>query len=406
MIHNRKAALGFIFITVLIDVIGFGIIIPVIPKLIAELTGGSISEAAKYGGWLMFAFSIMQFIFAPILGGLSDKFGRRPVLLLALLGLSIDCVLQAWAPTIAWLFLGRILAGILGASYTTASAYIADITEPEKRSESLGIIGAAFGLGFIIGPLIGGFASHWGVRVPFIIAAVVAFLNFFYGLFVLPESLKQEHRRPFEWKRANPIGTFVHLKRYPLIYGMLAAIFFVYIASYAVQSNWPFYVMYKFKWDEMQVGYSLAAVGILVALVQGLLIGQIIPKIGQIKTVYVGLTLYFLGLLLFAFASQGWMMYAILIPYCIGGIAGPAIQGIISKQVGASEQGELQGALTSLISLTSIAGPPFMTNLFTYFTSEAALIKFTGAPFFMGAILTMLSFFLAYRALSKNKSQV
>jgi DHA1 family tetracycline resistance protein-like MFS transporter len=402
MLHSKNAALGFIFVTVLIDVIGFGIIIPVIPKLIAELTGEGISQAARYGGWLMFAFSVMQFLFAPVLGGLSDRYGRRAVLLLALLGLSIDCVLQAWAPTIAWLFLGRILAGILGASYTTASAYIADISEPEKLSQSLGIIGAAFGLGFIIGPLIGGVSSQWGLRVPFIIAAVVAFLNFLYGLFILPESLKPEHRRSFEWRRANPIGTFVHLKKYPVIYGVLTSLTCIYLASYAVQSNWPFYVMYKFGWNEMMVGYSLAVVGILVALVQGGLIRIIIPKIGQEKTVYLGIILYFIGLVLFGIASQGWMMFAFLIPYCIGGIAGPAIQGIISKQVGASEQGELQGALTSLISITSIIGPPFMTNLFTYFTSDAAKFHFSGAPFIMGAILTVFSLYLAHRTLSKH----
>jgi DHA1 family tetracycline resistance protein-like MFS transporter len=402
MVHNRKAALGFIFITVLLDVVGFGIIIPVIPKLIAELTGEGLSQAARYGGWLMFAFSLMQFLFAPVLEGLSDKFGRRPILLLALLGLSVDCVLQAWAPTIAWLFLGRILAGVLGASYTTASAYIADITEPDKRSEALGIIGAAFGLGFIIGPMIGGFTSQWGIRVPFILAAIVAFLNFLYGLFILPESLKQEHRRDFEWRRANPIGTFVHLKKYPVIFGTIASLVCVYLASYSVQSNWPFYVMYEFGWNEVMVGYSLATVGLLIALVQGVLIRFIIPRIGQVNTVYVGLVLYFLGLVLFGFATKGWMMFAILVPYCVGTMAGPAVQGIISSQVGESEQGELQGALTSLISITSIIGPPFMTNLFTFFTSSAAPIQFSGAPFIMGAILVLLSIYLAYRTLNSN----
>ncbi len=403
MVHNRSAALRFIFVTVLIDVIGFGIIIPVIPKLISQLTGEGISVAAKYGGWLMFAFSVMQFLFAPVLGGLSDMYGRRPVLLLALLGLSVDYVLQAWAPTIAWLFLGRILAGLLGSSYTTASAYIADITEPEKRSRALGLVGAAFGLGFIIGALIGGLTAQWGIRVPFIIAAAVAFLNFLYGLFVLPESLMKENRRHFEWRRANPIGTFVHLKKYPVIYGTIAALFCVYMASYAVQSNWPFYVSYKFGWDEMMIGYSLAALGIMVVLVQGVLIGIIIPRLGEVKTVYWGILLFFLGLMLLGLANQGWMMFAFLVPYCIGGMAGPAIQGIVSSQVTASEQGELQGALTSLISLTAILGPPFMTNLFTYFTSPNAPIQFSGAPFIMGAILTLVSLFLAYNTLQKYK---
>ncbi len=402
MANKKSAAISFIFITVLIDVISFGIIIPVIPKLIEELTGEGISEAAKYGGWIMFSFSVMQFLFAPIMGGLSDKYGRRPVLLLALLGLSIDCVLQAWAPTIAWLFAGRILAGVLGASYTTASAYIADISEPEKRAQNFGMIGAAFGVGFIIGPVIGGICSQWGVRVPFIISACVAFLNFLYGYFILPESLKPENRRAFDWKRANPIGSLLNLKKYPVILGLVGSLLCVYLASHAVQSTWTYFTIFKFNWSPSMVGYSLGAVGVLVALVQGGLIRVAIPKLGQNNAVYIGMILYMIGFVLFAFASQTWMMFVFLIPYCLGGIAGPAIQGIISGQVNANEQGELQGALTSLMSITSIIGPPLMTNLFTFFSRPEAPIQFSGAAFIAGAILTFISLILAYRTLSKN----
>lgn len=402
MASKKDAAISFIFITVLIDVIGFGIIIPVIPSLIEQLTGEGISKAAQYGGWIMFCYSIMQFIFAPILGGLSDQYGRRPILLLALLGLSIDCVLQVWAPTIAWLFVGRILAGILGASYTTASAYIADISEPEKRAQNFGMIGAAFGVGFIIGPVIGGIASQWGVRVPFIISAIVAFLNFLYGYFILPESLKLENRREFNWRRANPIGTLTRLRNYPIILGLVGSLLCIYLASHAVQSTWTFYTMYKFNWDSKMVGYSLGAVGILVSIVQGGLIRVINPKLGPHKSVYVGMALYMIGFILFAFAAKSWMMFAFLIPYCLGGIAGPAIQGIISGQVKPTEQGEMQGALTSIMSITAIIGPVMMTNLFTFFSGPKAPIEFPGAPYIAGAILTATSLILAYRTFSKN----
>lgn len=402
MATKRNNALAFIFITILLDVIGMGIIIPVIPKLIEQLTGKGLNQASQYGGWLMFSYAIMQFLFSPILGGLSDKFGRRPILLFALLGLAIDYVFQAWAPTITWLFIGRIIAGITGASFTTATAYIADISEPEKRAQNFGLIGVAFGLGFIIGPSLGGLCSKFGARIPFIVAAGLTLLNFLYGYFILPESLQSDHRRKFEWKRANPIGSLLQLKKYPVISGLVASLVLVYIAAHAVQSNWTYYTMLKFNWNEDWVGYSLGFVGILVAIVQGGLIRIIIPRIGQKKSVYIGLFLYAIGLLLFGFASNGWMMFIFLIPYCLGGIAGPAIQGIISNQVPANEQGELQGGLTSLISVTSIIGPLLMNNLFAYFTLSSTPIYFPGAPFLAGAILCLLSVFLAVRSLSNH----
>jgi DHA1 family tetracycline resistance protein-like MFS transporter len=400
MASKKDAAISFIFITILLDVIGFGIIIPVIPNLIVELTGEGINEAARYGGWILFAFSVMQFFCAPIVGGLSDRYGRRPVLLLALLGLSIDCFLQAWAPTIIWLFIGRALAGMMGASYTTATAYIADISEPEKRAQNFGMIGAAFGLGFIIGPTIGGIFATWGIRVPFIISGCLAFLNFLYGYFILPESLKPENRRNFEWSRANPLATLSNLRKYPVVLGLSGSLLCIYLASHSVQSTWTFYTIFKFQWTPQIVGYSLGVVGILIALVQAGLIRIVIPKFGQVNSVYLGMGLTVIGLVLFSFASESWMMFAFLIPYCLGGIAGPAIQGIISSEVLPSEQGELQGALTSLMSITSIIGPPLMTNLFTFFSREEAPITFSGAAFMTGALLTIASLILAYRTLT------
>jgi MFS transporter, DHA1 family, tetracycline resistance protein len=403
MAEKKNAALGFIFVTLLIDVIGFGIIIPVLPGLIKELTGMGLSEAAKYGGWLTFAFAAMQFLFSPVLGGLSDRFGRRPVLLIALLGFGLDYILQAFAPTILWLFIGRILAGITGASFTTAAAYIADISEPEKRAQNFGLIGAAFGLGFIVGPAIGALCSQWGLRAPFLVAAGLTLLNFLYGYFILPESLAPENRRNFEWRRANPLGMLIQLRKYPVITGLVSSLVLVYIAAHAVQSTWTFYTMQKFSWNEAWVGGSLSFVGIMVAVVQGGLIRPVIGKLGNTKALYTGLWLYSIGLLLFAFASEGWMMFAFLVPYALGGIAGPALQTIISSEVPPNEQGELQGSLTSLMSVTSIVGPLIMTNLFSYFTKSSAPVHFPGAPFLTGAVLTAISTVLAVRSMARHK---
>ena len=395
-------ALLFIFITVLVDVIGLGIIIPIVPKLIENLTGLGINEASKYGGWLLFSFAIMQFIFSPILGGLSDRFGRRPILLLSLFGLGLDYIFHAFAPSIAWLFVGRIIAGIMGASFSTATAYIADISSPEKRAQNFGLIGAAFGLGFIIGPVIGGISSKWGTNVPFLIAAGLTLLNVIYGYFVLPESLSKDNRRAFEWKRANPISSLKNLRKYPVVSGLVISLVLTFIASHAVQSNWSFYTMYKFNWTAEIVGYSLAVVGVLVAFVQGFLIRKIIPRFGQVKSIYLGMSFSALGLLLFGLASESWMMFAFLIPYCLGGIAGPSIQGVISSQVPANEQGELQGALTSLMSLCGVFGPLLMTNLFAFATAKNSTFHVPGAPFFLASCLTLVSFYLSYRTLSKK----
>ncbi|SKA03148.1 TCR/Tet family MFS transporter [Sediminibacterium ginsengisoli] len=407
MASNRKAAIGFIFITLLIDVTGLGIIIPVMPKLIEQLLHtNDVSLASQYGGWLTFAYAIMQFLFAPVLGNLSDRYGRRPVLLFSLLGFGIDYLFLSFAPSIAWLFVGRIIAGITGASFTTASAYIADISTEKNRAQNFGMIGAAFGLGFILGPLLGGLLGELGPRIPFIVAAALALLNCIYGYFVLPESLDEQHRRPFEWRRANPVGSLMQLRKYPAVSGLVMSLVLVYVASHAVQSNWSFFNIEKFKWGPKMIGISLGIVGLLVGVVQGGLVRVVNPKIGNEKSVYVGLGLYALGLLLFAFASQSWMMFVFLVPYCLGGIAGPALQSIISGHVPPNEQGELQGALTSLMSATSIIGPPMMTNLFAYFTKPTAPVYFPGSAFLLGAILMMGSAIWAYMALKDEKKHL
>jgi MFS transporter, DHA1 family, tetracycline resistance protein len=399
MATKRSPALIFIFITVLVDCIGIGIIVPVVPRLIETLTGEGLSVASEYGGWLTFTYAIMQFVCAPVLGGLSDRYGRRPVLLISLFGLGIDFLITAFAPTIAWLFVARVLAGICGASFTTASAYIADVSPPDKRAQNFGLIGAAFGLGFIIGPGLASLVVGYGLRVPFMVAAGLSLLNWLYGFFVLPESLAPENRRAFDWRRANPLGSFLALLRYRSLLGLLAALVFMYLAGQVMQSVWGYFTMLKFGWTERLVGISLAVVGVAVAVVQGGLIRLIIPKIGNKNAVFLGLTVYVFSFLGLAFAPQGWMVMALIVPYAFAGITGPAIQGIISTQVPPNEQGELQGGLTSLMSLTGIVGPLLMTHLFAAFTKPDAPIHFPGAPYLAGAVCIVISFLFIASAL-------
>ena len=399
--NKKQTAIGFIFITMLIDITGWGIIIPVIPKLIKELIHGDVSEAAKYGGWLTFAYAITQFMFAPLVGNLSDKFGRRPIILISLFAFSLDYVLLAFAPTITWLFVGRVIAGLTGASISTAAAYIADVSTPENRAKNFGMIGVAFGLGFIIGPVIGGLLGQFGSRVPFYAAAILCMLNFSYGYFVLPESLSKENRRPINLKRANPIGAFLNLKKYPSLHGLLLALFLIYVASHAIESNWSYFTMYKFSWDEKMVGISLGFVGICVSIVQGGLIRWTSPRLGNEKSIYVGMALYTLAMFLFAFASESWMMFAFIIPYCLAGIAGPSIRAIIANHVLPTEQGEIQGTIASIMSAATIIGPPVMSGLFYFFTHKGAPFQFAGMPFVLGGILMLISGLLSYYSLKK-----
>jgi len=404
----KRPAIGFIFVTLLLDVTGWGIIIPVMPNLVRELVGGgtgnlsSVSAAATYGGWLISSYAITQFFCAPIVGGLSDRYGRRPVLLGSLLGFGIDFLFQGFAPTIGWLFVGRIIAGVMGASFSTAGAYIADISTKENKAQNFGMMGAAFGLGFIIGPVLGGLLGSYGSRVPFFAAAGLAFLNFLYGYFILPESLKPENRRKFTLARANPLGTFISLFRFKVVIGLFIALALVNIAAHAVQSNWSYYTIEKFKWTPKEIGISLGVIGLVFAIVQGGLIRWIIPKLGQQRSVYVGLALYALGFLLYAFATEAWMMYAFTVVYCLGSIVGPALQAIMSGIIPSNEQGELQGGFTSLMSAASIVGPPVMNNLFAYFTGPNSPDYFPGAAMLLGAVLTLFSAIIARMTLKKN----
>jgi DHA1 family tetracycline resistance protein-like MFS transporter len=391
-------ALTFIFITALVDTIGFGIILPVTPELIMELTGEGLSRASIYGGWLLFAFAIMQFFCGPIMGNLSDRFGRRPVLLLSLSAFGLDYLLMGFARTITWLFIGRAIAGITGAAYTTASAYIADVTPPEKRAQSFGLMGAAFGVGFILGPAIGGLLGGLGARAPFFVAALLALLNVLYGFFVVPESLPPERRRPFHWTRAHPLGTLQHLRPYSGVIAMIGAMFVWQLAHQALPSAWAFYTMFKFGWSEALVGASLAFAGVTIAIVQGGLTRVIIPKLGERRAALTGLTLGSLGFLGYAMASRGWVIYVFMPVFAFAGLVYPSINAMMSQQVSERAQGELQGGVASAYSLSTIVGPPFMTQIFRLFTREEATKAVAGAPFYAASLLGVVALWLFLRA--------
>ena len=396
---DERRALMFIFVTVLIDTIGFGIVIPVFPGLIVELTGKAMNEAARIGGWMAVVYAVMQFLCGPVIGNLSDRFGRRPVLLASLGAFSIDYLLSGFAPTIGWLFLGRLIAGITGASFTTAYAYIADVTPPDKRAQSFGLMGMAFGLGFIIGPALGGLVAGFGLRAPFLAAAGLAVLNVAYGTFVLPESLPADRRRPFDIRRANPVGAMLQLRTHHRSVLLLAAAMFLWqLAHQSLQGTWAFYVAYRFDWSPAWIGLSLAAVGVAGAIVQGGLTRAIIPKLGERRTIIAGTASGIGAFLIYALAYRGWLMFAGIAVGALSGLVYPSMNGLMSQQVEANAQGELQGAVSSLFSLSTILGPLTMTQAFAYFTSPAAPVHLPGAAFLLAAVLALASLTIVLRA--------
>jgi DHA1 family tetracycline resistance protein-like MFS transporter len=397
--RQKTPGMAFIFITLLIDVLGFGLIIPVLPSLVASLSHGGLTAGAHILGLLLSCYGLMQFLFAPVLGSLSDRYGRRPVILLSLFFTGIDYVLMARAPSIGWLFLGRTLAGITGASFTAASAYIADISPPEKRAQNFGMIGAAFGVGFIIGPAVGGLLGSLSPRAPFWAAAVLSIVNCLYGLFVLPESLGVENRRAFSLRSANPVGAFIILARHRWVLLMAGSIALQALAGQALQSTWVLYTTYRFHWTELDNGLSMALLGVASILVQVVLIGRLVPAIGEKKAIWWGMVFNFVGFIGFALAYRGWMMIAVMLVWSISFIAGPTTQSLVSKQYGPDEQGAIQGSLTSLQSLTGVFGPIFATFVFGYFTSKAAPVIVPGAAFFQGAVLIAFSALLIVMAL-------
>ena len=398
---SNRTALLFIFITILVDVIGVGIILPIIPELIMELTGEGTAMAVIYGMWLTTAFAGMQFLFSPVLGEISDKFGRRPILLIALLGLSIDYLIHAWAPTITWLFVGRFLAGITGASFTVASAYIADISTKEEKAKNFGLIGAAFGLGFIIGPGIGGFFGEIDIRLPFYIAAGLTFANFIFGWLFVPESLTPENRRPINILKMIPGVSLVSLRNYKGVLLLIFAFFLASLAGQALPSTWSYYGIERYDWSPREIGASLMIVGLLVAIAQGFLVGVLVKKFGKRKVIISGFLLWTVGMFLFSLASEPWMLFAFLIPYALGGVAGPTIQGVISNQVSEKEQGNLQGAITSLISVTAILGQLIFSPVFYYFIRPDSDIYFPGASYTLAAFFLFIAFLFAILAMKR-----
>jgi len=404
---NPKSALIFILVTICLDSIGLGIIIPSFPTLISETAAVPISQASQYFGWVMGAYAFMQFIFSPLIGNLSDRFGRRPILLISVLGMSLDYLVMYFAPDLWWLVIGRAVSGIFGASFTSASAYIADISTPDKRAQNFGMIGAAFGIGFVIGPAIGGLLSDFGARTPFLVAAVFSMANFIYGFIVLKESLPVENRRAFDWKRSNPFGALQQMKRFKKLKYLFLVSFLTILTTMCVHSTWNFYSMEKFGWTTKEVGISLAVVGVCFGVVQGALTGKIVAKFGQKNAAKLGLFLSIFVLMGMGLIYHGWMMYAIILPYAFTGIVDPAIRSIISGQVQSNEQGELQGIFTSLMSLAEIIGPPLFMWFYSNFKSSIPHSNIgLGTPFFVAALIALLAFILiswTFKGYTKTK---
>jgi DHA1 family tetracycline resistance protein-like MFS transporter len=394
----RRAALAFIFVTVLIDVLSFGLIIPVLPHLIEDFVGGDTAHAAYWIGVFGTVFAAIQFFSSPVQGALSDRFGRRPVILLSCLGLGLDFCFMALAGTLPWLLVGRIISGVTSASFTTANAYVADVTPPEKRAKSYGMIGAAFGLGFIIGPLIGGWLGDIHLRLPFWFAAGLALLNFCYGLFVLPESLPPEKRAPkFDWSHANPLGSIALLKRYPQVFGLAAVVFIANLAHYVYPSIFVLFADYQYGWGPREVGWVLAAVGVCSVVVQAGLVGRLVHALGERRALLLGLACGVVGFTIYGFADLGWMFLVGIPISAIWGLAAPSTQALITRQVGSDVQGRIQGALMSLVSMAGIIGPAIFAGSFGWFIGPHAPMHLPGAPFLIAAALLGVAVLIAWR---------
>jgi DHA1 family tetracycline resistance protein-like MFS transporter len=403
----KNAHVKFIFSTILLDALGIGLLIPVFPDVIRRF-GTDSAFVNQYFGYFISVYALMQFLASPILGSLSDRYGRRPILLVSLLGAGLDYILMAMAPNMAILFIGRVISGLTGASMTVASSYMADISDDSNRSSNFGMIGAAFGLGFILGPMLGGMLGNYGQQAPFLMAAFLNLLNFTFGFFILPESLPANLRRKIEVRRLNPFSSILKLLK-PSEYGFLIWIyFFIHLAGQSHPSIWTLYTQFKFGWTSFEVGLSLSFVGFSIALAQGFLPRVLIPRWGEAKSLQVGVWFYIVGFGLFAYAPQSWMMYAIMAVFSLSGIAMPSLQSMISKSVPPQEQGELQGSLISIASVTAILGPLLYTGLFSYFTKSDRSIVFPGSAYLAASFICMFSFFLLklQRIRSNSESQL
>jgi DHA1 family tetracycline resistance protein-like MFS transporter len=393
MARSTKHAFAFVWITVLLDMVGLGLIIPVVPAVLRQLTGTDAAHASIYGGWLFFAYAAMQFFFAPVVGGLSDAFGRRPVLLCAVLGLGIDYALTAFSPTITWLFAGRIIAGVFGASYTTANAYIADVTPPDDRGKAFGMLGAAFGVGFVVGPAIGGLLGSLGPRVPFYVAAGLSIANFFYGLAFLPETHPAEKRTPLKLAHVHPFGAIENVPGGPHVRTLTLALFVLFLGSAVYPAVWAFWGTATFDWNPRMIGLSLATYGISNTICQALLVGFLTKKLGDRKAALWALVLNVASFVLTGLATRSWMVFVIIIVASPAGVAMPAMNAWMSKLAPADAQGRLQGTIGAAEGLSSIFGPILMTQVFGAFSHTIP-----GAPFFLAAVLALGALFIAMRA--------
>ncbi len=402
----RTARVAFIMVTLMLNTLGIGLVIPITPRLVGEFHGGDLSQTSSMYGILVASYAVMQLVFAPILGGLSDRVGRRKVILASLFGASVDYLILGFAPTFGWLFAGRVIAGLTGASFSAATAYIADITPPEKRAQSFGLIGAAFGFGFILGPLLGGILGQYNLRLPFFVAAGLNLMNFLYGCFILPESLAKEHRRPFDIRRANPIASLVRLKRSPLVGGLAITVFCYYLSQQVLQTVWALYLEGRFKWSAGEVGTSLAVVGLSTALVQGGLIRALKPRLGEKRMIVIGGLMGALGFIAMAMAPLGWLLLVVLVPFSIRGLSNPALQSLMTQEVSVSEQGALQGAMTSLLSVSSVIGPLVGTNLLATFAGSRVGVPFLAAAFLEAAGLAWAIHVLRTRRSTAVKAAV
>jgi DHA1 family tetracycline resistance protein-like MFS transporter len=393
----RRAAVTFILITILLDILALGMIAPVLPDLVKEFEGGDTAAAARMIGLFGSVWASMQFLISPTLGAFSDHVGRRRIILLSNFGLGLDYIFMALAPSLGWLFVGRVISGITAASIPTAFAYIADVTPPEKRAKSYGLLGAAFGVGFIFGPVMGGILGHYGARLPFWVAAGLSLTNAMYGLFVLPESLPPERRGAFDWKRANPMGSLRLLRAYPRLLGFASVHFLYFLAHQSLQTVFVLYAGYRYGWDQRMVGICLGVVGVSVGLVQGVLVGRVVHRYGERRAMITGLTLGGLGFVIYGLAPTGAWFLAGVPVMAFFGLYGPSAQGMMTKIVGPSEQGKLQGALTSVASLTGIIGPTIFSLIFAAFIGSLVNAHLPGAPFVLAGACLMLAMLIAER---------
>lgn len=384
-----EAAVIFVCAAMLIDTISFGILIPVLPQFLVELTGETMSEATRTAGWLMVLFAGLQFLFGPIIGNLSDRFGRRPVLLLSMAAFAVNYALMGFAESVWVLFLGRAVTGAAGAIFAPANAYVADITPPERRAQRFALVGAAFGLGFILGPALGGLVGQISPRAPFFLAAAMAGLNLLFGLFVLPESLPRERRRPFDWRRANPVGAFAAIQRHPEVLSIVLCIFLFNFAFQVYPATWSFFASLKFDWGPGAIGAQLAFSGVLMVIMQGAMTGRIVRAIGEQRAVMLGMTSAILGMACNVLATHGWQTYLCALVGCLHGLSTASMNALATSRMPPDQQGELQGAVSSLNGIAAIASPLLLTQTLAYFTGPSAPVHFAGAAFTLSAFIAL-----------------